>query len=76
MTPPQQVDVQMKHRLPCAGTHVEHGPVSLLDVALARNLGGGQVAAANHFGVLGLRFFQSGKMSLRNHEHMRRSLAG
>ena len=71
MTSSQQMDMEMKHRLPRSRTHVEHGPVSLLDIPLAGNLGGGQVAAADHFGVLGLRFLQAGKMFLRNHQHMR-----
>ena len=48
--------VEMKHRLPGPRTYVEHGPVSLLDVPLARNLGRCQVTAAYQFGVLGLCF--------------------
>src|ERR1019366_107055 len=46
--------VEMKHRLPGPRTYVEHGPVSLLDVPLARNLGRCQVTAAYQFGVVSL----------------------
>src|SRR5271154_3349550 len=74
MTSAQEVDVKMKHRLPCSRTHVQHGPVSLLDVPLARNLGSCQVAAANYFGVFGLRLLQSRKMFLGDDQHMRGSL--
>jgi hypothetical protein len=60
----------MKYRLPRTWTHVEHRPVSLLNIPLPRNLGGCQVAAANHFGIVSLRFFQARKMSFRNNEHV------
>ncbi len=56
MASSQEVDVEMKHRLPRTRTHVEHSPVSLLDLPLARNLGCGQVAAADGFGIASLRF--------------------
>ena len=74
MTSSQKVDVKMKHRLPSSRTHVQHSAVSLLDVALACNLSRRQVAAANHFGVFGLRLFQSRKMFPGNDQHMRGSL--
>jgi hypothetical protein len=64
------VDVEVEDGLSGAGADVEDGAVSLLDVALARDLGGGEVAAANDFGVGGFRFFQSGKMFLGNDEDM------
>jgi hypothetical protein len=60
----------MKYRLPRTRTHVEHCPVSLLNIPLPRNLGGCQVAAANHLGIVSLRFFQARKMSFRNNEHV------
>jgi hypothetical protein len=74
MTSTQQVDVEMKHRLPRSRTHVEHGAVSLLDVPLACNLSRCEVTAADHFGVFGPRFLQSSKMFLRNNQHVRGSL--
>jgi hypothetical protein len=74
MTSAQKVDVHVKYRLPRSWTYVQHGPVSLLDVSLARNLSRCQVAAADHFSVFGLRFFQSSKMFLRDDQHMRGSL--
>jgi hypothetical protein len=66
--------VQMKHRLAGARTHIQHGTISVLDIALAGNLGGGQVALANHFGVFRLRFLQSGKMPFGNDQDMRGGL--
>ena len=60
------MDVEVKHRLPRAWTHVEHRAVSCLDVAITRNLRRDQVTASDYFGVVGLRFIQSGKMLLRN----------
>jgi hypothetical protein len=74
MTPAQEVDVQMKHGLPRSWTHVKHGPVSLFDIPLARNLSRCEVAAANHFRVVSLRFLQSCKMFLGDDQHMRGSL--
>src|SRR5258706_9451337 len=68
------MDVEMKHRLPRARTHVHHGPVSLLDVALPRDLGRCQATLAYHFGVLSLRLFQPGKMFSWDDQHMRRCL--
>jgi hypothetical protein len=56
------MNVEMKHGLTGAGADVEDGAVSLLEVALAGDLGGGEVAAADDFGVGGLGFFESGKM--------------
>ena len=70
----QQMHMQVEHRLPGAGTNVEDSAVSLLDVALARDLRGRKMAASNHFGVGCLSLFQSGKMFLGNDEHVRGSL--
>ncbi len=67
----QQMDVEMKHRLPRARAHVQDGAVSVLDFALARNLGRSQVTAANHFGVFRLGLFQTRKMFSRDDQHMR-----
>jgi hypothetical protein len=54
--------VEVEDRLSGAGADVEDGAVALLDVALASDLGGGEVAAADDFGIGGLGFFESGKM--------------
>jgi hypothetical protein len=62
--------VEVEDGLSGAGADVEDGAVSLLDVALAGDLGGGEVAAADDFGVAGLSLFQSGKMLLGNDEDM------
>ena len=51
----------MKHRLSCSRTDIEYGPVSLLDVSLARNLRRRQMAAANHLGILRLASFNPAK---------------
>jgi hypothetical protein len=62
----------MEHRLSRARAHIHNGPVSLLDIALAGDLGRRQVAASDHFGVLRLRFLQSSKMLPRDDQHMSR----
>jgi len=54
--------VEVEDGLSGAGADVEDGAVSVLDVALAGNVGSGEVAAADDFCVGGLRLFQSGKM--------------
>jgi len=64
----------MEDGLSGAGADVEDGAVSLLDVALAGDLGSGEVAAANDFRISGLGFFQSGEMFLRNDKDVRRGL--
>jgi len=63
--------VEVEDRLSRARADVENGAVSLLDVALAGDLGGGEVAAADDFCVGGLGFFQSSKMLLGNDQHVR-----
>lgn len=66
--------MQMKYRLAGAGADVEHGAVSVFNIALAGDLSGGQVTASDQFSVFFLCLFQSGKVLLGNDEHMRRSL--
>jgi hypothetical protein len=65
------VDVEVEDRLSGTGAHVEDRSVSLLDVALAGDFGGCEVAAANDFRVGSFGFFQSRKMFLRNDENVR-----
>src|SRR5580658_7657264 len=62
----------MKYRLPGPGANVEHGTVSVLDVALASDLGSGKMAASNDLGVLSFGIFQSREMFLGNDEHVGR----
>ena len=57
-----------------AGANVEDGAVSLLDVALAGDLSGGQMAAADDFRVGGLGLFQSSKMFFGNDKDVRGGL--
>src|ERR1700691_4598063 len=68
----QQVDVKVEYRLSGSRTDVQDGAVSVLDVALARNFGSGEMAAAYRFGIFRLRFLQSRKMFFGNDEHVRR----
>ena len=68
------MDVQVKDRLSGAGTDVEDGAVSLLDLALAGYLGGGEMAAADDFCVAGLGLFQSRKMFFWNDQDVGRGL--
>ena len=62
--------VEMKHRLACARPNVQHRPIAMFDIALACDFCCRQMTLANGFGFFRLRFFQSGKMFLRNHQHM------
>ena len=64
--------MEVEDRLSGAGANVEDGAVCLLDIALARNLRGGEVAAPDEFGVGGLGFLQSREMFLGNDEDVRR----
>jgi hypothetical protein len=68
------MDMQMEDGLSGAKADVKYGAVSLLDIALAGDLGGGQVAAADEFGIRGLGFIQSREMFFRNNQHMCGSL--
>ena len=70
----EEVHVEVEDGLAGAGADVEDGAVSLFDVALASDVGGGEVAATDEFGVGGLSFFQSSKMFLRNDENVRGGL--
>src|SRR3974390_1208003 len=66
--------MQVKDGLSGTGTDVEDGAVSLLDIALAGDLRGGEVATANEFGVGGFGFFQSREMFLGNDQDVRGGL--
>src|SRR5437588_6657036 len=66
--------MQMEHRLSRTRADVEDGAVSLLDVALAGDFGGGEVTASDDLGVFGLRFLESGEVLLGNYQHVRGSL--
>jgi hypothetical protein len=63
--------VEVKDRLSGAGADVEDGAVSLLDVALAGDLRGGEVTAADDFGIGVIGFFQSSEMFLGDDEDVR-----
>jgi len=62
--------VEVEDGLASAGADVEDGAVSLLDIALTGDVGGGEVAAADEFGVGGLGLFQSGKMFFGDDENV------
>ncbi len=66
--------MEVEDGLSGAGADVEDGAVSLLDVALAGDLGGRKVTTSDDFGVGDLGFFQSSKMFLGNDEDVRGSL--
>lgn len=66
--------MQVKHGLSGSGPHVQHGAVSVFNIALAGDLSGGEVAAADQFRVFRFRFLQSREMFPGNDEHMSRSL--
>ena len=66
--------MQVKDGLSGAGANIQHGAVSLLDLALAGDHGSGQMAAADNFGVSTFGFLQSCEMPFGNDEHMGRRL--
>ena len=66
--------MEVENGLSGAGADVEDGAVALLEVALAGDVGGGEVAAADEFSVGGLGFFQPSKMFPGNDEYVRGSL--
>jgi len=68
------VDVKVEHRLACAWAYVQDRSVSVLDFALARDLSGGKMTASDDLSVGGLGLFQSGEMTLRNDQYVRRGL--
>lgn len=47
MTSSDEVHVQVKHTLACAGANVEHGAVPILDAEFFRNLGRDYMTVAN-----------------------------
>jgi len=66
--------VEVEYGLASAGSNVEDGAVSLLDVALAGDVRGGEVATADEFGVGGCGFLQSVEMLFRDDEDVSRRL--
>ena len=53
-----------------ARADVEDGAISMLEVALAGDFGGNQMAAPDELGMLRLSLLEPGKVFLRNHEHV------
>ena len=66
--------MQVEHGLSGSGADVEDGAVSLLDVSLARDFGGGEMAASDELGVFSLGFLKPSEVFLGNHKHMRGGL--
>lgn len=54
-TPTQKVNVQMKDRLSGTWPNVENSAISILNAALARNIGGHEMTAANQFCIVRAR---------------------
>jgi hypothetical protein len=63
--------VQVEHGLSGAGAHVQNSAVSVVNIALASDRGGGEVAAADEFGVVSFSLFQASEMFLRDDENVR-----
>src|SRR5271166_5315107 len=70
----QKMNVEVEDGLSGTGAYVEDGAVSMLDIPLAGDVGCGQMAAADDFGVGGFGFFQPREMLFGNDEHVRRRL--
>jgi hypothetical protein len=69
-----EVNVEMKYGLPGFRTDVEHGAVSVFDIAFTRDLRGDEVTTADEFRVFWSCFLQPPDVFLRHHQHMRRGL--
>src|SRR5260370_37796953 len=70
----QQMQVQMENSLASARAHVVDRAVSILDVALARDLRGDELAVADELGIFRLGLLQVHNMPLGNDEDMSRRL--
>lgn len=66
--------MEVEYGLPGPGADIEDGSVALLNIALAGDVSGGEVAAADDLGVGGLGFLQSRKMFPGDYEHVRGGL--
>ena len=66
--------MEVEDGLAGAGADVEDGAVAVFDVALAGDVGGGEVAAAYQFGVFGLGFFESGEVFFGDDQDVGRGL--
>jgi hypothetical protein len=66
----QQMNVQVKHRLPRAGANVQHSSIPALNLAVTRDLRRGKVTASDDLCVGSFRFFQSGEMPLGNNQNV------
>ena len=66
--------MKVEYGLASAGPNVEDSAVSLLDVALAGDVRGGEVATADEFRVRGFGFLQAVEMPFRDDEDVSRRL--
>jgi len=64
----------MEHGLSRARSYIEYRPVSMFDIAITCNLRCRQMTAADQFGMVSLRFLQSGEVLLRDNQNVRRRL--
>ena len=67
---PNQVHVQVKHRLSSVGTNIKNSAVAVFDSALARDVCRHKMTSAYQFSILYLCFFQTADVFLGNDEHM------
>src|SRR5579859_3306136 len=73
-TSAQQMQMQMKHRLPSSRTYVEHRSIAVLDLTFAGDVRSNEMALADNLRVLGLGFFHSNDVLFRNDENVCGSL--
>jgi len=71
---PNQVHVQVKHRLSSVATNIKNSAVAVFDSALARDVCRHKMTSAHQFSILYLCFFQTADVFLGNDEHMGWSL--
>jgi hypothetical protein len=71
---PEQMHVEMKHRLPGSRTHVKYGPISLLDRSLPGYFRRCQMALPDQFSIFATRLFQTCNVLLRDDQNVCRGL--
>lgn len=66
--------MEVEDGLSGAGADVHDSAIAVFDGALAGDVGGGELAAADEVGILGLGFLQAGNVFFGNDENMRGAL--
>jgi len=71
---PNEMDVQMEHRLAGSWAHVQHRSITILNSSVSRDFRCCEVTAADRVRIFQRCFLKARKMFLRNDQHMGRRL--